>query len=79
MGLIREETAHATLEASFMVVEREPGETRRPWGFVALRVDDLGEPMTPRELRELGRWLQQQGRRLGREYRNNGAPTGEKP
>ena len=73
MGLVREETKHETLPAELMVVEREKRECREPWRFVELRVDDFHK-LTPRELRDLGRWLQQQGRRLGREYKSNGAP-----
>lgn len=73
MGIIREETTYADLDVVIEVVERQPGETTEPWRFVTLRVDDWGR-MTPKELRGLGRWLQQQGIRLGREYKSNGAP-----
>lgn len=73
MGIVREETKHETLAAEFMVVEREPRETREPWRFVALRVDDF-EKLTPREMRDLGRWLQREGKRLGREFKSNGSP-----
>lgn len=73
MGIIREETRHEYIEAELMVSERTQGETREPWRFVSLRVDDM-QDLTPRELRELGRWLQREGRRMGREYKSNGAP-----
>lgn len=73
MGLINEETKHEYLAASFYVVERQAGETREAWRFVAIDIDGM-ERLTPREMRDLGRWLQQQGRRLGREYKSNGAP-----
>ena len=73
MGWVREEKKHETLPVELLVVEREKRETSEPWRIVELCVDDCGK-LTPRELRELGRWLQQQGRRLGREYKSNGAP-----
>lgn len=73
MGIVREETKHETLAAEFMVVERDPCEAREPWRFVELRVDDL-EKLTPREMRDLGRWLVREGKRLGREFKSNGAP-----
>lgn len=73
MGLIREEITHHIAEAELMVVEREKHECRDPWRFVSLHIDNMGK-LTPKEVRELGRWLQQQGRRLGREYKSNGAP-----
>lgn len=73
MGVIREETQHEFLAAELMVSERGQGETRDPWRFISLRVDDM-EDLTPTELRELGRWLVREGRRLGREYKSNGAP-----
>lgn len=73
MGLIREETKHDSLDAELVVVERRGGEFMDPWRFIELRVDGF-EKMTPKQLRNLGRWLQQQGRRIGREYKSNGAP-----
>lgn len=72
MGLIIEEIEHDNLGASITTVQREKGETRDPWHFVHLDVDSINR-RTPKELRELGRWLIDQGRRIGREYKSNGA------
>jgi len=77
MGLIREELTHPIGETELMVVEREKHECRDPWRFISLRMDSFSN-LTPKELRELGKWLQQQGRRLGREYKSNGAPKDQK-
>lgn len=73
MGLIREESAHDDLPATITVVEREKGEMTEPWRFIGLYVDHF-ERMTPPELRKLGRWLTKEGKRIGREFKSNGAP-----
>lgn len=73
MSIIHEETCHAHLKVEFSVSERTAGETRDPWSFVHLEIDSMID-MTPREMRNLGRWLIDEGRRLGREYKSNGAP-----
>lgn len=73
MGVIHEETSHELLGVSFTVDEREKGSCREPWRFVSLEIDSM-ESLTPKELRELGKWLVSQGKRLGREYKSNGAP-----
>jgi len=73
MGIVHEETSHEFLCVSFTVDEREKGSCREPWRFVSLEVDSM-ESLTPKELREVGRWLVSQGKRLGREYKSNGAP-----
>lgn len=73
MGLIREVFAPDDLLATIMVVERQDGETTEPWRFIGLDVDNLGR-LTPPELRKLGRWLVREGKRIGREYKSNGAP-----
>ena len=75
MSIIHEETCHAHLKVEFSVSERTAGETRDPWSFVHLQIDSMID-MTPREMRNLGRWLIDEGRRLGREYKSNGAPRG---
>lgn len=73
MGLIHEETSHDFLGVSFTIDEREKGSCRKPWRFISLEVDSM-ETLTPKELRELGKWLVSQGKRLGREYKSNGSP-----
>jgi|WetSurMetagenome_2_1015567.scaffolds.fasta_scaffold749300_2 hypothetical protein len=73
MGVIHEETSHEFLGVSFTVDEREKGSCREPWRFVSLEIDCM-ESLTPKELRELGKWLVSQGKRLGREYKSNGTP-----
>lgn len=73
MALIHEELKHEYLPVSLTVSERVKGECIAPWAIAHCEVDGM-ERLTPKELRELGRWLVQQGKRLGREYRSNGAP-----
>lgn len=73
MGLVREEVAHAS-GAELMVVERTKNECCDPWHFVRLEVDSSGSYMSPKELREMGRWLIAEGKRLGKQYKSNGAP-----
>lgn len=75
MGRIREQVKHAS-GAELMVVERESQECREPWHFVHLEFDGHGEYMSPKQLRELGRWLVAEGKRLGKQYKSNGAPKG---
>ena len=74
MGICREETKHPDFPVSFMVVERKKDEFCEPWRIVDLELEFTGERFTPKELRELGRWLVQQGKRIGREFKSNGAP-----
>jgi hypothetical protein len=73
MGLIHEETKHAS-GAELMVVERQGNEVRDPWHFIGLDVDRFNGYMSPKELRDLGRWLIAEGKRLGKHYKSNGAP-----
>ena len=74
MGIIREQTKHPDFPVRLEVVERQGGEWRAPWQFIALDVDGLTHRYSPKELRQLGRWLTQEGKRLGREFKSNGAP-----
>jgi hypothetical protein len=73
MALIHEELKHEYLPVSLMVSQRQQGECIEPWDIVHCEVDGMSR-MTPKQLQELGRWLVQQGKRLGREYKSNGAP-----
>lgn len=73
MGIVREEVAHAS-GADLMVVERAKNECRDPWHFVRLDVDGTGSYMNPKELRDLGHWLIAEGKRMGQQYKSNGAP-----
>jgi hypothetical protein len=75
MGIIHEQTRHEFLPAEVMVDERGERESREPWKCIHLEVDNM-ERLTPKELRDLGKWLQQEGRRIGRAYKSNGAPRG---
>jgi hypothetical protein len=77
MSIVHEETRHAHLDVEFLVSERTVGEMREPWSFVSLEIDSMSS-ITPREMRNLGRWLIDEGRRLGREYKSNGAPRARK-
>jgi hypothetical protein len=73
MGRIREEIKHNS-GAELMVVERQGNECREPWHFVRLDVDGHSGYMSPKELRDLGRWLIAEGKRMGKQYKSNGAP-----
>lgn len=73
MALIHEETKHEYLPVSLMVSQRQKGETIGPWELIHCEVDGM-ERLTPHELVELGEWLIQQGKRIGKEYKSNGAP-----
>lgn len=72
MGLVTEEVRHETVDVTIMTVERQKGEVVEPWRFISVEFDVM-ERMTPKELRQLGRWLMTHGRRIGREYKSNGA------
>lgn len=72
MGFVTEEIEHDELSAVLTTIEREAGETSEPWRFIELDLDRF-ERMTPRELRSLGKWLAKEGKRIGREYKSNGA------
>ena len=73
MSIVHEQVQHAGSGVELTVSEKVARETRDQWRFISLEIDGWGR-LTPRELRELGRWLQQQGRRMGKEYKSNGAP-----
>jgi hypothetical protein len=73
MALIHEQTTLQNFEVELTVSERQKHETREPWRFITLHYDSF-EQLTPTDLRELGRWLAQEGRRIGRQYKSNGAP-----
>lgn len=77
MGFIREEVTNDIAETELTVVEREKHETREPWRFITIHMNSF-DTLTPKELRQLGRWLHQQGIRLGREYKSNGTPKDPK-
>lgn len=73
MGIVTYEAEHDVCEASVMVDQREPGACRGPWEMITVEINGHSR-MTPKELRKLGRWLQQEGKRIGREFKSNGAP-----
>jgi hypothetical protein len=73
MAIVHEELKHEYLPASIMVSQRQAGETIAPWAILHCEVDGM-ERMSPKELRELGRWMVQEGKRLGRQYKSNGEP-----
>ena len=74
MGYVTEEIEHDELPVKLTTVERDKasGECREPWLFIGIEFDHF-EQLTPPELRKLGRWLVQEGKRIGREYKSNGA------
>lgn len=79
MALIHEETKHPSHGVELMVTERQGSEVRDQWRIVSLSIDSFREELTPRDLRELGRWLIQEGKRIGRAYKSNGAPKSSQP
>ena len=74
MGIIHEEIEFETYEAAarLMIVEKEKGECVTPWANCMVEVDGFGR-FTHKELQQLGRWLIREGKRIGREYKSNGA------
>ena len=72
MGFVTEEIEHDELPVTLMTVEREDGETSEAWRFISLEFDHF-ERLTPPELRKIGRWLVQEGKRIGKEYKSIGA------
>ena len=72
MGLIHEEPTNEIAKTQLCIVEREKGEMTEPWRFISIETDTF-ESLSPRELRELGKWLITQGKRIGKEYKSNGA------
>lgn len=73
MARIHEQKRHDHLDVELMTSERQELEVRDPWHFINLRVNGT-ENLTPTELRALGLWLVNEGKRIGREYNSNGAP-----
>lgn len=73
MAIIHEETPHEYLPATISVSERIGDECRPAWEMISLEYDSF-ERLTPKDLRQLGKWLVQEGKRIGREYKSNGAP-----
>ena len=74
MGIIHEEVEFSTYEATARIVctEKDKDACIPPWANYMVEVDGFGR-FTPREIRQLGRWLINEGKRLGREYKSNGA------
>lgn len=74
MGRVQEQVCK-DVDNQLSVVQRGPGEYYEPWRIISFERDTM-EFMTPRELRELGRWLISEGKRIGREYTANGSLKG---
>jgi len=72
MSIVNEENTHEFLPVKVEVLERTKGEMTIPWKIIQVEIDNY-ECMSPPELRLLGRWLINQGNRIGREYKSNGA------
>lgn len=73
MGIVHEEISCEIVDASISIVQLEAGECVEPWRFVNLEVDGF-ENMTPKDLRKFGRWCITEGKRIGQQYKSNGAP-----
>ena len=74
MGHVKEDIKHRESGATISVVERAKWENMAPWAFIDFERSWTGGRMTPKELRELGVWLIEQGERLGKKYKSNGSP-----
>lgn len=72
MAFVKEEIKHDVFDATITVLERESSEFSEPWNIISLEIDSF-ENCTPKELRKLGKWMVEQGKRIGREYKSNGA------
>lgn len=72
MGIIKEEIRHKYIDAVITVVEKEKEETVDRWKFASIEMNSM-ESLSPVDLRELGKWLIKEGKRLGKEYKSNGS------
>ena len=75
MGIVVHEDSamFGDLAVQVDVVKRQPGECSEAWKIINLETDGM-ERLTPKELRQLGRWLIEKGREIGKGYKSNGAP-----
>lgn len=73
MAFIRESIKNKILDAEIMVLEREKSEFYDPWHIISLEVDSIDGNITPKQLRKLGKWMVKEGKRIGKEYKSNGA------
>lgn len=74
MAYIKEEINHEEFDIKLEVIERDKkcGEYFEPWKIIELSMDCFSDRVSPKELRKLGRWLIQQGKRIGKEYTSKG-------
>ncbi len=74
MAYVTENVKHDIYPAQLTTIQRRPetGECIENWRFIDVELDSF-ERYTPKELRELGQWLIDQGTRIGKEYNCNGA------
>ncbi len=73
MATVIEETQHEYTGVSLCVCQRDAGETIDPWRIIMIETDGF-DRCSPRELRDLGRFLVRESKRIGRAYKSNGAP-----
>ena len=71
MAFIKETIDHES-GAEITVLQRDD-EFYQPWKIISLEMESY-ETLTPRELRRIGKWLIDQSKRIGKEYKPNGAP-----
>jgi len=74
MAYVTEQTKHEYFNVELTTVQRRPeaGEFIENWRFIEIDIDGF-DRYTPKELRDIGQWLIDQGARIGREYNCNGA------
>lgn len=73
MAFVTEEMRNDELHAEITTVNRTIDEDIEDWRFIRLEVDYCGDRYTPSELIALGKWFIEQGSRISREYKRNGA------
>ena len=73
MALVIEETQHEPTNVNVCVTQRQDRETYESWRIISVEIDGY-ERITPREMRDLGRWLVRESKLIGKAYTSSGAP-----
>jgi hypothetical protein len=73
MAIVIEELQHEPTNVNVCVTQRQDGEDHEAWRIISVEMDGY-ERITPREMRDLGRWLVRESKRIGRAYTSSGAP-----
>lgn len=75
MAFIRETIKNKILDSALQVVEPDLDEKEyiAPWHIVYLEVDSFEGPITPKQLKRLGKWLVSEGKRIKKAYNSDGS------